>query len=469
MKKHNFVILSVIMAGTVSLQASANSAPIRMYGYPSSALMSIEESSPIEVEKEELSFDMSEESGYRGKVTATYLMHNTDADQVTSKMVFPYIGNLGDFSQEKTVVSVDGQDIPYTLYIGNPLVGNTMEERETDAERFDIREAVDSINAEEYKPGNFDPDAAGKTYQFRVDPKGNEKLNLNLSLKFTMDEQETKVFANGFHGYGRNGSQVELIGWMGEKALFEVHVQGQDVEIQVEAFTTDGMKTEKSGDFTYDLSVKEELFDAYKERLLSSLPLMEEGEAAISGMESLLLQALDKGLESMQGVTTEEEIYAAAFEDRYLLLVYEVPFLMDERKDVEVSYSAQATVDRSTTTVPTYTFTYLLSPAAYWKDFRNLQVEVRTSEHSPYMIGSSMEMEMTGDGVYQTNLESLPEEDLTFTLYHKPEITTKDRIQGTLQNQFGYFYMVFMALFLLVGTSIIVLALMSARRKNHRV
>ncbi|HSP46552.1 MAG TPA: hypothetical protein VLN47_00505, partial [Clostridiaceae bacterium] len=187
MKKRNIAILSVIMTATVSLQASANSAPIRMYGYPSSALMSIEESSPIEVEKEELSFDMSEASGYHAKVSASYLMHNTDEGQMTSKMVFPYIGNLSAFSEERPVVTVDGQEIPYTLYIGDTLEGDTMDEREADAERFDIREALASLTVEEYRPRNFDPEAVGKTYQFKVGPKGNKDLHLNLSLKFTMD------------------------------------------------------------------------------------------------------------------------------------------------------------------------------------------------------------------------------------------------------------------------------------------
>jgi hypothetical protein len=364
------------------------------------------------------------------------------------------------------VVTVDGQEIPYTLHIGDTLEGDTMDEREADAERFDIREALTSLTTKEYTPVNFDPEAAGKTYQFMVDPKGDNRLNLSLSLKFTMDELKTKVFAYGFNGYGRNGKEVELIGWMGEEALFEVHVQGEDVEIRMEAFTTDGMKTEKSDDFTYELSVQEERFGDYKERLQDSLPLMQEVQA--DGLESLLLRALDKDLESMQGVATENETYAAVFEDRYLLLVYEVPFPADDRKTVEVSYQAQATTDRSATPVPTYTFTYLLRPAAYWKDFRNLQVQVRTNEHAPYLIGSSMEMERTGDRVYQANLAGLPEEDLTFTLYHKPEITTQDRIQGTLQRQFGYFYpMVLIFLVLLVGVALMVLV-RTFRRRNRR-
>lgn len=467
MKKRNIAVLSLILTAMVSLQASANSAPIRMYGYPSSALMSIEEGSPIEVEKEELSFDMSETSGYHAKVSASYLMHNTEGGQVTSKMVFPYIGNLSAFSEERPAVRVDGQDIPYTLHIGDTLEGDTMDEREADAERFDIREALMSLNAAEYMPRNFDPEAEGRTYRFRVDPKGNDTLNLSLSLKFTMDELKTKVFAYGFNGYGRNGKEVELIGWMGEEAIFEVHVQGEDVEIAVEAFTTNGVKTEKSDDFTYTLSVQEERFDAYQARLEDSLPLMQEVQG--SGLESLLLRALDMDLESMQGVATENESYSAVFEDRYLLLVYEVPFLADDRKTVEVSYMAQATTDRSVTPLATYTFTYLLGPAAYWKDFRDLKVEVRTSEHTPYMIGSSMQMEKTGDRVYKANLAALPEEDLTFTLYHKPEITTQDRIQGFLQSQFGYFYpMVLMFLVLLVGVALLVLVKAVRRRGSRR-
>lgn len=467
MKKRNLAVLSLVLTAVVSLQVNANSAPIRMYGYPSSALMSIEESSPIEVEKEELSFDLSKESTSRGEVTASYLMHNTDDGEVTSKMVFPYIGNLGSLSEEGTVVKVEGKEIPYEVYLGDTLSGDTREERETDAETFEIREAVASLTEEEYRPRNFNPDATGKTYRIRSEPKG--MGSLNLSLKFRIDGQRTKVFASGFNGYGRNGNQAELIGWMGGETAFEIHIQGDDVEFLVEAFTTDGMKTEKSVDFTYDLTVEDEEFGDYLERLQEEMSPKSDGQIRKLGLENLYLSAMDEGLESMQGITTENEIYASLYEDRYLLLVYEVPFLADERKTVEVMYSAEPTMDRSETTVPTYTFTYLLSPAAYWKDFRNLQVEVRTGVNAPYLISSSMEMEKTGDNVYQAKLDSLPLDDLTFTLYHKPEITTQDRIQGTLQRQFGYFYpMVLMVLFLLAGTVLFLLAQSAYRRKKNR-
>lgn len=63
-----------------------------------------------------------------------------------------------------------------------------------------------------------------------------------------------------------------------------------------------------------------------------------------------------------------------------------------------------------------YTYLYLLTPASYWKDFKNLEIEVNTSAENPFMVESSIPFEELEERKYGATLSELPEEDLKFTV-----------------------------------------------------
>ena len=63
-----------------------------------------------------------------------------------------------------------------------------------------------------------------------------------------------------------------------------------------------------------------------------------------------------------------------------------------------------------------YTYLYLLTPASYWKDFKNLEIEVNTSEGNPFIVESSIPFEELGERKYRAVLDKLPEEDLKFVV-----------------------------------------------------
>ena len=77
-----------------------------------------------------------------------------------------------------------------------------------------------------------------------------------------------------------------------------------------------------------------------------------------------------------------------------------------------------------------HTFTYLLSPARHWADFGTLDVAVTTPESSPYVIQSSLPLEEAGERRYTAHFDSLPDGELTFTLYPEPRITLADRLSS---------------------------------------
>ena len=94
----------------------ANSGPVYMTGLPSSGVLA--------VDKENLTFDFSgEEKHYApiGIVTAEYEMVNPTNDYLTVQMAFPYIGNLGSASNENIKITVDNEELPYEVYLGETV------------------------------------------------------------------------------------------------------------------------------------------------------------------------------------------------------------------------------------------------------------------------------------------------------------------------------------------------------------
>ena len=116
-----------------------------------------------------------------------------------------------------------------------------------------------------------------------------------------------------------------------------------------------------------------------------------------------------------------------------------------------------------------HTFTYLLSPARHWADFGTLDVAVTTPESSPYVIQSSLPLEEAGERRYTAHFDSLPDGELTFTLYPEPRITLADRLSSY---QFQAFLVMGLPLLLLFAglpaAAAAVLLIWLSRRKRRK-
>jgi hypothetical protein len=101
-----------------------------------------------------------------------------------------------------------------------------------------------------------------------------------------------------------------------------------------------------------------------------------------------------------------------------------------------VSYPADGAMDERETASPLYTYEYLLNPASYWGDFKNLNITVIPPQTAPYIVESSIPMTRAEDGTYMASLDVLPETDLSFTLHADPEIKRLGKLAKNLQR--GY-------------------------------
>ena len=155
--------------------------------------------------------------------------------------------------------------------------------------------------------------------------------------------------------------------------------------------------------------------------------------------------------------------------DRFAL-TYTVDFPAGAAREVAVSYPSRGLGRSDWSSHWRHTFTYLLSPARHWADFGTLDVAVTTPESSPYVIQSSLPLEEAGERRYTAHFDSLPDGELTFTLYPEPRITLADRLSSY---QFQAFMMMGLPLLLLfaglpAAAAVVFLVWLSRRARRKK-
>lgn len=153
--------------------------------------------------------------------------------------------------------------------------------------------------------------------------------------------------------------------------------------------------------------------------------------------------------------------------DRFAL-TYTVDFPAGAAREVAVSYPSRGLGRSDWSSHWRHTFTYLLSPARHWADFGTLDVAVTTPESSPYVIQSSLPLEEAGERRYTAHFDSLPDGELTFTLYPRLSITLADRLHAVLTSyQFTFaFFLLILPLTLLALPALLIFLLQRRSRRQ---
>ncbi|GAB1476865.1 hypothetical protein MASR2M70_17010 [Bacillota bacterium] len=71
-------------------------------------------------------------------------------------------------------------------------------------------------------------------------------------------------------------------------------------------------------------------------------------------------------------------------------------------------------------------------------------MDIIPPKEAPYIVKSNIEFHKNEGDTYTASLETLPQEDLSFTLYENKKITLLDRATGMLYGSFGYLYPLFL-------------------------
>lgn len=434
MRKKAFVIVLISFFFLNSTPVWANSAPVYWEVSPSSNVMIVEEDSPISVLKENLTFDfrenLLEDYSIVAKVNAEYTMKNMSEKEITSAMVFPYFGNFSGSRKPGGEVLVDGSPVPYTLYYGDAYRKENLEE-----EKLDLKGALNEMETGSYEPVNFSLDEPGVLYQ--VTFKNLKKDHFTGKVSFSLEGSE-KVFAKNLNSYGYSADQYDIGTSVRYQDTIEVFLLGDALDLIPEAHTFEGVTLRENEDYTVEISKKSMLFQDYYEEMIADSEYL--GYFVINNQteRNFFLKNLDDAFGSAR-LVTEDDLAQFLHEERLIFLYYETSFQAEEEKTISISYEAGGSMDRRSSKDPTYIFEYLLSPAGYFKDFKNLTLRVLPSEGYPYVLSSSLPLDKKENGEYLGVFDTLPEKELTFTMYREEKITLVDRTEGFLSRNFYSF------------------------------
>lgn len=446
--------------------AAANSGPTFWEGYPSSTILAIDPNSPITVENEDLVFDFSVNDnpktkdlyndGYslKGRVTASYQMHNPTNELQVVQMAFPLVGKLYNPASPDILITSEGKILPYKTFIGDlietPRNSSAGEDKKLS---FDFAKIVSSITNEPYKAENFKVAEKGKLYTITVSPKSDQRINYAIDFEF--NPEKTKIITWDFNRFERSDNRIRNAAWCYEPTTLEIFVLGDDINFKSEAFT-DGKLSQKTDLYiaetlTQELGLKAYLLKHIEENVQSE---NDENSPNLSETQiyNVYAKALDWYLTQNVGYSSDHDIIGQKHYDRIFTLVYNVEFPPGSTKHVSVSYQTFGTMDMRETAKPMYTFDYILNPANSWSEFKNFDLKIIPPQKAPYIVKSSIELHREKGNIYTANLESLPDEDLYFTLYEDANITLLDKTVGKLYRSFGYLYpLVLGAIIIIIG------------------
>ena len=440
MRKNNiniFIITLIILISFVNL-GYANSGPTYWKGHPSLEILSIKENSPIVVENEDLIFDFSKDEylergaySISGIVTATYKMSNQTNDNQTVQMAFPMISSLREFNSEDISIKVDNKTIPFDIYIGDEVRNIRKDNQEED--KLNFKQIVKSINKEVYLPLNYDLNEVGTLYTYDVSTTSED--DVNFVIEYISNSEKTKIISKGFNGYRVDNNEARITAWISDKETLEIYVIGEDIELNISGFL-DGELSKKTNNYSYKVKKENLSIEDYLKKSIIDYKDSERYNDYLT--DNQLVNLFSKELDEIFGHNVSyfwiDDFYSLDYEDRIFVFVYETSFPKESIMDVSVSYIARGTMDKTSTYDPLYTFEYLLNPAENWADFNNLNIEIKPPKAHPYIVDSSIDLNKNDKGNYVGKFESLPDKDLSFTLYSKERITYIDKVKRKMDN-----------------------------------
>jgi len=281
MQKIVALFLAVVLS-IISTEANANSGPTYWQGYPSAEILAVAESCPIEVKREKLVFDFSEEDNRdyspKAEVTASYELVNPTEQDLTVQMAFPFICSLQDYADAKVAITVDQQVVPFELYFGEKIGEQGRAGRQR-GWQIDFAQILKTITKQPYRGKHFSWNQLGRLYVFKIKPTS--ELGVNFAIDFEFDPTRTRVLVKGFNRFEREGQKVRIAARCREPEVLEIFVLGKDVDFHKAGYI-DGELQEKTELYECEELSKEKSLKDYLTKYIEqdnlSLPEAEENQ-----------------------------------------------------------------------------------------------------------------------------------------------------------------------------------------------
>ncbi|MBQ3008596.1 MAG: hypothetical protein IJD80_03300, partial [Oscillospiraceae bacterium] len=395
------------------LTAFANSAPMAWDGITAYGIQVKEEKCPVVVEKEILTLeidclpddwiDRNEVTDYTTRVTAQYTFYNPAGYDVNATLIFPF-GSKADYTNASPLVY--GYDI---LADGYP-VGKQLRHTYSPGE-FDINTETKKISDGYRKDSFFTPDKTVTKYVYRADGlKENQPADVGLVWNEDINERRLLFeYINSYRNLGDDVSAVYQVARKGRDVVFYVIGKPLESEPDMKCY----VETENGGQENIEdavlLAEKTEM--TFEEFILNEW-CADTRPGEINDVDWYNLYADSFERYNSNGVIDDMCRYDNLKEDILLWYCYDISVAAGERLVNTVTAPLYPSINLRMEP-PVYEFEYLLSPAAQWAEFGDIEIYVNTPF---YILESSVTgFEKTENGyVYKT--DSLPEGELQLTV-----------------------------------------------------
>ena len=416
-KKALFLATVLLFLMTASSIALANSSAIRIEGNPSAEVFSLDEDCPVEIKKEILTFDLRREEG---RISALYEMVNIKEEDRTVAMAFPFWGRPSYMDQEQIRICADGKEVPYSVY----LAGSWQDT----GEALDMEALISQLNLQRGLAEEGDFTKKGVYYRITwnyQEKEGEEPPKLEVSFF----SNPGRYLIDSFSGYSydeerENSCLFETLRQSGGGGIFCLD-SGVEPIVSV---TRDGKDRKEEAGIQvekWEMTTLE-----YVRYYLAHLPggfqdsFWPEAEEK-SAFRTYMAEYIKEQMES--GVVSMDDIWYG-MESQVMVFVYEVEFPANGTVTAEVSYGADATMDRSHSEHYLQSYRYFLTPASRFRSFSDLEIRVLPDEGNPYLVEGSLDFTRQEDGAYIARLSGLPKEELSFSMYPEAEVKEPDKL-----------------------------------------
>lgn len=403
----------------VPVDVSANSAQSDWDGTYANGTISKDEECPVIVERELLTFDVSEfpeshyESreaflSYNGSVSAEYTFYNPENYTVTATLLFPF-GKAPDYGFQYDTVTMEecfGADTEkYGVTVNGEEIEKTLRHTYA-ADDFELERDLAKLHDGYAEDPFYDPDMPVTKYTYTAGGIDPELDAASAGFRLSGGGGKTKVYMEDSSGYNRLGKEVEISAWVNNGVQVDVYMIGEQPEELPDWYICENGAMEKQTDGEMNLTDVEEM--TFREFTMMSYDPdshISETDWYNAVIYEMNLYEKDFGfIESFFDKLDVSDTLMRWYE-------YEITIEPGERITNEVTAPVYPEIHGESN--PTYDYTYLLSPAQTWKEFHDLKVVIRT----PYIMReSSLEgFEKTEDG-YTLAADSLPPGELEFTL-----------------------------------------------------
>lgn len=409
--KVTVLLFCLILVFSCVLPVKANSAMTFWTGTDASGSVTADENCPVEAVKENLSFSLPDPATnlimtpgqYRNRFTAEYTFENTSDQDVQVLLSFPAALNPYGAMPEFP----DSPEIPdqYRIEVNGMPAETVHRYTWLGGYDFDLKRDL-SMLKDGYTEDSFfkpDTDVWKYTWQLHIEEENSDRAVVSCTFD-SSDKNRRYRIQPYYRGIDFRGNQLTIAADGEDGTEFSLYVFGDELSDDPEWQLMASM--DQNEPVKGSAQLKDKKKQTYEEYVLSLKP---EGKA-ISDTDwyNAMTAMYDATCENDLVLTDTDQISG------HLLhwLQYELHFEPHEQIVNAVSAPIYPSVNTAYD-YPVFGYTYLLSPASSWKDFKALDISVETPME---MIESSLKGFEKTDTGYHISVEGLPKGELEFSL-----------------------------------------------------